>query len=331
MSFSYLYTTPTPLEQAYAQYVLQHCFSSPFFPMSGREAVVFLTTSNLPRLLLRELWNVVDPQHDGKLHYQNQWWTLLKLVALAQQQDANVNNVHVLLQDLYTVTSLPVFANVVIPSNQVLLQQYTSHTSLSLVLDELGPSHDAPLPSLLAGVHGGGNGENVQRQDDNDEFGNFEASPETREEQVCSVFEAPVDFNLPRELHTLSSALDELGGVQDAPLPSWNVRHDVDQQQEQDDNDDEFGDFEAPPLQEELLSTMDTFGNKQSMEQQQQQQEGTPHAFVGFDAPKQVTSLAVALEELGGVLDDAPLPSWNATAVEQQEEDDFGDFEAPAA
>ena len=62
----------------------------------------------------------------------------------------------------------------------------------------------------------------------------------------------------------LSSALDELGSSHDVPLPS--LEHNAPVVDENDNDDDDFGDFEAPEVPattssvEETSTTSDAFG-----------------------------------------------------------------------
>ena len=290
-----LYTTPTPLEEAYASYLLQHyCFTSHGFPISGREAVVFLTKSNLPRTLLRECWNVVDPAGDGKLYHPTQWWTLLKLVALAQQQHQTTAtttiDIHVLHANLYTPCALAVFDNVVLP--QELLQQINPQVpsldvseptssvvpvdfnaprevvSLDLALDALGAFQDAPLPPLNVAV--AQLPQEANNHDNDDEFGDFVA---------------PVNVANHR---SAVSTLEDGPPVQD-----------------------------APPLQESVW-----------------QLETTTVDLKDFNAPKEIVSLELASDALGPI-EDAPLPSLSAPVQprkvdEKDDDDEFGDFLAPS-
>ena len=52
----------------------------------GRDAVPFLTSSNLPRPVLKPMWSAVDPEHKGVLRSLGQFYTLLRLVAIGQFQ-----------------------------------------------------------------------------------------------------------------------------------------------------------------------------------------------------------------------------------------------------
>lgn len=53
--------------------------------VQGRDAVPFLTTSGLPRPVLKSVWTMVDPQHVGVLRVRAQFYTLLRFVAIGEQ------------------------------------------------------------------------------------------------------------------------------------------------------------------------------------------------------------------------------------------------------
>ena len=52
--------------------------------VSGRTAVPFLSQSQLPRDVLRNIWSTVDPETTGSLVNPYQWYAILRMVALAQ-------------------------------------------------------------------------------------------------------------------------------------------------------------------------------------------------------------------------------------------------------
>jgi len=54
--------------------------------IQGREAVPFLTKSGLPRVSLKSVWTLVDPNHVGVLRNRGQAYTLLRFVAIGQYQ-----------------------------------------------------------------------------------------------------------------------------------------------------------------------------------------------------------------------------------------------------
>ena len=154
----------------------------------------FLTKSHLPRLLLREIWNVVDPHQVGRLVQPEQWWTLLKLVALAQQQqqqqETNVQDLITQLQS--TVTPLPVFDNVIIPTMNVLLQEYSVEDGVDEVsLNVSSGGGAAPFPNVSEWNHG----ETV-------------IQPQQQHDNAWS--NAPLNFNAPKQTKSLAAALDEL-------------------------------------------------------------------------------------------------------------------------
>lgn len=81
---------PTPLEVAYGMYLLENVFqvntSSPHIVMKvpGRSAVPFLSQSELPRNVLRNIWSTVDPDNSGSLVTPYQFYAILRMVALGQ-------------------------------------------------------------------------------------------------------------------------------------------------------------------------------------------------------------------------------------------------------
>ena len=82
--------SPTPRELAYGLYILDQVFPAslqlyqsnpPCISIPGKDAVAFLTTSGIHRLILRILWTVVDPQNLGRLVDLAQLHTILRLAA----------------------------------------------------------------------------------------------------------------------------------------------------------------------------------------------------------------------------------------------------------
>jgi len=71
---------------AYGNHLLSNVFGirSSDIRVSGRNAVGFLSKSNLDRAVLRTLWTVADPAHAGSVQSTQQWLLLLRLVALGQ-------------------------------------------------------------------------------------------------------------------------------------------------------------------------------------------------------------------------------------------------------
>ena len=220
---------------------------------------------------------------------------------------------------------------------------------LSLALDELGPTMDAPLPSLDAVVAiESKQVVDVNVEDEIDEFGNFVApSAESilshdeplkqDEKDAFSGFkEAAAAPVVP-----LSSALDELGSSHDAPLPSLDTFAVVSEQQRIEDDDDGFGDFEDAPnnnnnKEEEVESTAKKEGDLvyDTTVSTLPSNGGKTDEFVDFVAPKEATtSLSSALDSLGAI-QDAPLPPLGVPLQPQgsdgEDDDEFGDFEAPS-
>lgn len=79
---------PSAREEAYGIYLLRTVFQvSPDYPdfrVGGRQAVPFLSQSTVNRLILRNIWNVADPSNVGHLSSPQQFYIILRLVALAQ-------------------------------------------------------------------------------------------------------------------------------------------------------------------------------------------------------------------------------------------------------
>ena len=77
---------PTPVEQAYAVYLSQTIFGTTpqNFRVPGRMAVPFLSQSGIDRMILRDIWNLVDPTQVGELQSITQLYVVCRLVALAQ-------------------------------------------------------------------------------------------------------------------------------------------------------------------------------------------------------------------------------------------------------
>ncbi len=227
---------------------------------------------------------------------------------------------------------------------------------LSSALDELGSSHDAPLPSLetFAVVS------EQKSLDEEDVFGDFEDAPNNKSEEeieteaksegnLISDALSPtlpstdektdefVEFEAPKEVTSLSSALDSLGAIQDAPLPPLGVSRLVqDDDDVDDDDDDEFGDFEEPVGVQEadgnLLSSAqdapDSADNAPfpplNVSEQQPQECDMSKALEASLVP-----LSSALDSLGPT-QDAPLSSLGSAELlprqESDNQDDCGNF-----
>ena len=132
---------PTPLEEAYGLYLLQqvfgiNCSMDGNFRISGRQAVPFLTTSGVHRMILRTAWSVADPQTVGSLVDLKQWYLVLRLVGMAQnnifnEQSTCDNLMYMVQQCAGQMYNLPTFQNVMIPAGEVLMAQYGTTTTMN--------------------------------------------------------------------------------------------------------------------------------------------------------------------------------------------------------
>ena len=86
--------------------------------------------------------------------------------------------------------------------------------------------------------------------DENVRFESHEQNDNTVEDMQQVRYPAPADFNTITETKSLEAALEELGPIENAPLPSLHTATtiDVEQQRRNDNDDDEFGDFKAPEV-----------------------------------------------------------------------------------
>jgi hypothetical protein len=106
--------------------------------IAGREAVPFLSQSGLDRTVLRYIWSTVDPNATGKLSSLHQFYVVLRLVALAQggllwtpqSSDLDASTISMQIQQYLIQTAqrtdvkLATFAGVTIPDAQVLLPMH---------------------------------------------------------------------------------------------------------------------------------------------------------------------------------------------------------------
>ncbi|CAJ1958956.1 unnamed protein product [Cylindrotheca closterium] len=154
---SYLYQ-PTPLEQAYTLYVGQQVFGvlpgATQIQISGRDAVPFLTQSNVDRGILRSLWTVADPQNIGTLSQLNQLQLLLRLVSMAQTGLLNpsmtVDTVKSMVQQYSSQQlNLPSFSSVMVPHQDQLMNAYGSFVIQNTV---------QPVSTTSSQQSGGGGG-----------------------------------------------------------------------------------------------------------------------------------------------------------------------------
>ncbi len=242
---------PTPVEQAHSLYVVQQIFHlAPTMPLriSGRSAVPFLTQSGVSRITLRSIWTAADPQNIGTLTHLTQFQLLLRLVSMAQFGILEVDGTAESMRDAAQQSAsmrlaLPIFSSLVIPPHDDLLAMYgmfliqyqmqtpdvlsvypgvasvssfgaTNTISVDDAFSDLGPTENAPLPSLDEVIGSAQTTDGVSESDlkasvtasegykipgeptldvnlavtgdEEDEFGDFEAVPETHAPESIS-------------------------------------------------------------------------------------------------------------------------------------------------
>ena len=175
---------PSSLERAFAYYLLDQQFHAPQpFYISGRIAVPFLSTSGVDRVLLREIWNLVDPLMQGSLSEEIQWIVVLKLVALAQMGRCDLSQYEYCL--CHISSPLPTFSQTPMPTPAWLLTRYGSGIGVGIEPLSTGPTErlsvtdafgditvqDAPLPALQQ------IGFDNDKREEDDDFGGFEQAP----------------------------------------------------------------------------------------------------------------------------------------------------------
>jgi hypothetical protein len=112
------------------------------FRVNGKDAVPFLSQSNVNRLVLRNIWTVADPENVGHLTQIAQLWMILRLVALAQCSSVVVDDLDRALRSgetpaqalgntLQTTADmalpLPIFQNIPFPDGDLLTQIYLQY------------------------------------------------------------------------------------------------------------------------------------------------------------------------------------------------------------
>ena len=146
---------PTPLEQAYSLYLGQQVFGvipgTAQIQISGRDAVPFLTQSNVDRGILRTLWIVADPHTIGTLTQMNQFQLLLRLVAMAQAGLLNSSMTadtmkSMVLQYSSQQLNLPAFSSVMVPNQTQLMNAYGNYVVNNI----------QPVPTTPSQQGGGG-------------------------------------------------------------------------------------------------------------------------------------------------------------------------------
>jgi hypothetical protein len=232
---------PSPLEEAYGTYLLQTVFSidgsdpATNFRLSGRVLVPFLSGSGLDRLILRNVWETVDPGNVGRLTAVSQFHALLRLTALGQagalgealarayptgqtpaqamtaclQQTAHMQNI-----------GFARFEGIQIPSSEELQQLHYQKQQPSVSMPSMsthqqqipmgGPQQSITQPASYPQTH----------------MGEFQRPTQQQPQPAGGPPEAPAASGMgsafPTSPPQLSSIDDAFGGlveVQDAPLP----------------------------------------------------------------------------------------------------------------
>jgi hypothetical protein len=233
MSSHYPIYKPTPPEEAYGIYLLQTVFhlhpQDPHFRISGRIAVPFLSKSGINRLILRNIWQAVDPENIGSLLSPVQFHLVLRLTALAQAGDLGealaaafhirqtpVAAIHFCLKHtLDKILQFAQFEGIEVPSLEQLHHIYTQSrllptpalSSSSSITPISVPSQPPVPPTTITDTNTAthNHSETSVPVSLNPSLGGFSSSSST-----------------PRHVATTSidDAFGELIEVQDAPLPS---------------------------------------------------------------------------------------------------------------
>ena len=323
-SSSALYT-PTPVEEAYALYLLRSVFhrdynsdASTDFVLEGQHAVPFLTLSGQDRLILRNIWTVADPKMQGALTDLSQFHVCLRLVALAQagilgqalaaafREQSELSPVDVMRQCLQATATmpnipLPVFVGIAMPSGTTLQLIYQEH------------KRNRVMPS----------GRSLSADSHSRLFASYQSSQVDKQSQQMPPQQQQEDSD--RTIHTSNVSFDSPQDDDDHRRSMGGELH-----------DDDFGDF-GGFAQNNTTSAVD--GSLAS--QQQQQPPATSMASMSlFGAPLPQASLAQAnndeddfgdfastepsgwdaLDALAGV-QDAPLPQLMTSIVAEPSED----------
>eukprot|EP00980_Cylindrotheca_fusiformis_P012118 scaffold2927_cov143-Cylindrotheca_fusiformis.AAC.8 len=151
----------TPLEQVYSLFLAQQVFGIPpsngSIQIPGRDAVPFLTQSNVDRGVLRSLWSVADPDNVGTLTQIRQFQVLLRLVSMAQAgllgPQMTVETVKLMIPQ-YSTQQLPlaVFSSVIIPHQDQLMNAYSNFIVHKQIQTTITPSSSiTPVTSNQGG------------------------------------------------------------------------------------------------------------------------------------------------------------------------------------
>jgi hypothetical protein len=308
----------TVLEQAYSLFLAQQVFGIPPgngpIQITGREAVPFLTQSNVDRGVLRSLWSAADPQNAGTLTQISQFQVLLRLVSMAQAgmlgPQMTVDTVRMMIpQYCSQQLALPTFSSVIVPQQDQLMSTYANFIISNNVKNN--------APQTMSSNQGGF--WSLSQYSSPPLVGNYSATgPATPTPLPAGFGQGPVSHG----------SFD--GGVQQSTtFSNMSVS-------------DAFGNMGDAPQDapHPSLDSMNSNPTSDSVEQPSQQQEdfGNFSAVAPIDNPNipgtsMPTSTSVAFGSLGES-QDAPLPSFDHTMQInpplQQEAHDFSGFETAA-
>jgi hypothetical protein len=337
----------TVLEQAYSHFLAQQVFGIPPgngpIQITGREAVPFLTQSNVDRGVLRSLWSAADPQNVGTLTQITQFQVLLRLVSMAQAgmlgPQMTADTVRMMIPQYSSQQlALPTFSSVVIPQQDQLMSSFANFITSNNVQNNapqtmssnqggfwslsqyssppLVGNYSATLPApptpLSAGFgqgpvsHGSFDG-GVQQSTN---FSNISDTTSLSQQSHVST-------------NSVSNAFSDLGPSTDVPLPSLINESNI------------YGNTSMNPSTGTLgvnAGTSATGGNPTL-------QQGA-HDFGGFENSSPTAGNAISTMPVSnafnvlGEIQDAPLPSLDQSVQmnppQQQEADGFGGSENAA-
>ena len=347
--------SPTPMEEAFALYILQQAFPSSYqlyqqqqqqqgqtnantntnkpIHIPGQEAVAFLTTSGIHRLILRNIWTVADPQNEGTLLDITQLHTILRLVALAQAPGNQVERellavgsmpppkptptevlLGMLQQSAGQVCPLPHFERIPTP-NQTKLQQIYQQQ----ILGQQNNYDNSLLGSVVADM-------SQTRANDN----NAAATQQPEQQSTSSSPPPPSSFIQPPQPQGMAAFDDLVAGIQDQPLPSL-----APPQSERgmmntgtgsgSANDSMSPQPPPPPPSDEIQSSMSFPGVGTGTTASARNNKEEEDEFGGFatstgpPGPTPQTEGMGALDAFVGTVSDAPLPALGTFGGSQQQ------------
>jgi hypothetical protein len=262
---------PTPLEYAYATFLLATYFSIPpnndtkIQLLGSSAAPLLLTATNVPIPLIHACWNVVDPTGLGVLTQRNQFTILLRLIALAQAHlipvtSGTCNPTEILLSTLertrqLTVT-LPTFDALKsgsVPSVARLLELYPPPPASIPVSQQLSSSSSSNLVVFGAGIEKTNSGEGIRTLSINDAFDSLIVDATTGSSSSPSGMQlhisAPTHVDLSSSINDIVDD-DEFGDFEGAQAGEELAKDE--EVAVNDDDDDDFGNFEvaqpSPPI-----------------------------------------------------------------------------------